>query len=181
MNRRDELHNEVKSSIAIALFQLMEHKSFSDITITEIILRAGVARASYYRNYKSKEDIIMYFLDESVKSFTSAPLANLSREGAIRVHAVRLLKHTALYKRELRSLFKAGLSGMFLDSLNRVFEEFSPNKFTGEKLKWIRYSHAGTLFNIIYMWIGSDMKESPEDIADSFMFFADKMREINYM
>ena len=46
MNKREELNKIVKDSIAQSIFQLMKRKRFSDITITEIVKKAGVARAS---------------------------------------------------------------------------------------------------------------------------------------
>ena len=51
MNKREELNKIVKDSIAQSIFQLMKRKRFSDITITEIVKKAGVARASFYRNF----------------------------------------------------------------------------------------------------------------------------------
>ena len=36
----------VKESIETALIELMEKKSFADITITEIVTKAGVSRVS---------------------------------------------------------------------------------------------------------------------------------------
>ena len=40
----------VKQCIVDGLFDLMENKKFEDITITEIIKRAGVSRMGFYRN-----------------------------------------------------------------------------------------------------------------------------------
>ena len=59
----------VRESIFTALMILMERKSFSEITITEIVNKAGVSRMSYYRNYNSKEDIINIYLDEMFEEY----------------------------------------------------------------------------------------------------------------
>ena len=50
MDKRKEANQRVKKSITDALFSLMQEKKLSDIRITELIERAGVARASFYRN-----------------------------------------------------------------------------------------------------------------------------------
>ena len=55
MDKRKELNKIVKDSIAESIFQLMKVKRFSDITVSEIITKSGVARASFYRNFKYKE------------------------------------------------------------------------------------------------------------------------------
>lgn len=54
MDKRKEANIRVKSSIVDALFMLMKRKPISEITVTEIIKKAGVARVSFYRNYTSK-------------------------------------------------------------------------------------------------------------------------------
>lgn len=47
-----------KECIKQALLLLMEEQKYEDITITEIIKRSGVSRASFYRTYPSKEVIL---------------------------------------------------------------------------------------------------------------------------
>ena len=47
-----------KECIKTALLSLMAGKIFEQITVTEIIERAGVSRGGFYRNYKTKEDVL---------------------------------------------------------------------------------------------------------------------------
>ena len=49
MDKRLELNLEVKNSIAKALFILLNKKTIYEITILELVQKAGVARASFYR------------------------------------------------------------------------------------------------------------------------------------
>ena len=58
MDKRKEANLRVKKNITEALFALMDKKDFSKITVTDIIEEAKVARASFYRNYESKEDLL---------------------------------------------------------------------------------------------------------------------------
>lgn len=58
MNKRQEANMRVKTHITAALLKLLNEKSISDITISEIISEAGGARASFYRNFASKESVI---------------------------------------------------------------------------------------------------------------------------
>lgn len=57
MDKRSELNKEIKGAMAKALFLLLEEKEFDSITISEIVIKAGVARASYYRNFKRKKTL----------------------------------------------------------------------------------------------------------------------------
>ena len=47
MDKRKAENLRVKQSITNALFALMREKSLSDVQITELVGRAGVARASF--------------------------------------------------------------------------------------------------------------------------------------
>ena len=44
-------------------------KEYNDITITDITKRAGVSSMSYYRNYKSKDDILLDYMYRILKEY----------------------------------------------------------------------------------------------------------------
>ena len=51
----------VTTDITDALFELLKSKELSQITITELIRKAGVCRASFYRNFYLTEDVIRQY------------------------------------------------------------------------------------------------------------------------
>ena len=53
-----------KDCIRTALLSLMATEMFEQITVTAIIKRAGVSRGGFYRNYKSKEDVLEEICEE---------------------------------------------------------------------------------------------------------------------
>ena len=54
----------VRECITSALFSLMEKYPFEEITVTDIINKAGVSRMGFYRNYSSKENVVESFVLE---------------------------------------------------------------------------------------------------------------------
>ena len=52
-----------KEYIADALIDLMRKKDFSSITNKEITDRAGLSHITIYRNFKNKEEIVKYYLN----------------------------------------------------------------------------------------------------------------------
>ena len=54
----------VKQEIKDSVIQLMAEKLYMNITVTDIVTRAGVARASIYRNFNSINDVIDAISDE---------------------------------------------------------------------------------------------------------------------
>ena len=57
-------NHTVKREIAKAFMELMTKKTYLDITVTDIVSTAGVARASFYRNFGSIGDVIDLIVDE---------------------------------------------------------------------------------------------------------------------
>lgn len=55
----NEANRITRESICTALLELMKTKDFKEISVSELVRRAGVSRQSFYRNYKSKEDIVI--------------------------------------------------------------------------------------------------------------------------
>ena len=47
-----------------AIFELMEEKSYNKITIDDIIARAGVSRATWFRKFNTKEEAICFIMNK---------------------------------------------------------------------------------------------------------------------
>lgn len=68
----EELKRLTRESIQNALIILMGKKEYSEISVTEIVKKAGVSRTAYYRNYSSKDDVLEHFLNEVISVIYNA-------------------------------------------------------------------------------------------------------------
>ena len=66
MDKRKERNRIVRTAITDAVFELMKQKQLDDITVTEIIQKAQVARISFYRNYESKEAVLAGLVEDAL-------------------------------------------------------------------------------------------------------------------
>ena len=65
-----ELQSELsKKYISEALIFLMKKKDYASITNKEITDKAGLSHITIYRNFKNKDEIIKYYLDEITNEF----------------------------------------------------------------------------------------------------------------
>ncbi len=64
----------VKDELSAAFLDLLKQKPFLSITVTELVKKAGVARASFYRNFNTTGDVMDYFLDKTISSFLTIAL-----------------------------------------------------------------------------------------------------------
>lgn len=62
-------HEIVTDCIYTALLELMDKMPYSEIKITNIVNKAGVSRMAYYRNFKTKDDILLQKLGGTLSHF----------------------------------------------------------------------------------------------------------------
>ena len=55
-----------------ALYRLLEVKKYEDIKISEIIKKAGISRATFYRNFSTKDDIVKIKVRAFFKDFINS-------------------------------------------------------------------------------------------------------------
>ena len=120
-DKRKEANMEVKRKITDAFFALAHQKSIGEITVTEIVEKAGVARASYYRNYESKEDIAVTLIEDVLEDFRSGADYDLSQTGSYS-HILRCFDYFKQYRRYVLDLCRSGFSSVLRDELNQFHE-----------------------------------------------------------
>lgn len=72
MSRGSQENERVRKEITEALFSLLLRKEFSEITVTDIVTEANVARVSYYRNFETKEAIIEEYVDSVYRDLAAS-------------------------------------------------------------------------------------------------------------
>lgn len=167
MDKRYEINLEVKQAIANALFLLLETKKLEDITITELIVKAGVARASFYRNFKNKLNVIQFFLQEMLIKYKEKYEADLKHIARYE-NVLRIFNYILQFQKQLKVLFSAHLGQMMLDAMNEYI--INSTNLNGEKqlYKYPFYSYAGALYNVLYYWITTGCKESPVEMTEAY-------------
>ncbi len=150
-----------------ALLKLMEIKPYADITITDICSKAGVSRMTYYRNYNSKEEIVVdYFEMVGLKYIDQVLNLNLTSLQQFAVQAFRYYRENNQF---IMLLNEASLTNLILDSFNKNFSNIATNIFE-ENLnlphrRYGVYFFAGALYNIFTQWAKSGMEETDEEMA----------------
>ena len=70
--------NYIKEQLALTLLGLIKTKEFHDISISELVNKAGVGRASFYRKYTCKEDVLSQYIIEKLEQWKNDFDANPS-------------------------------------------------------------------------------------------------------
>lgn len=157
--------SRVQEYITGAMFELLEKKDYTHITVQDLVDRAGVCRASFYRNYFTMDEVIDRFLDGV---FTEA----YPREAMSPANVEECIRHffkTALkYRRQLRVLLRRGL----LDRVSVAFYRQTLEQIRHLQVlnnKYQPYFFSGVSAAMLCAWVENDFAESPEEMARIFM------------
>lgn len=174
MDKRKEANLRVKQSITKTLFALMKEKSLADIHITELVNGAGVARASFYRNYRSKEDVLVTLIRDVLHEFSTEIVLE---QGSFYTYYNVLLsfRYFQTYRSYILDLYRSGLTTVLLEELNRFHETMEGSMPSSSIEKYQLYLYIGALFNTAIIWLMEDEKTSPEEMAHFFLDAASKM------
>ena len=129
-----------KHYIVTALFKLMHAYEYEKIKVTDIAQKAGVGRATFYRYFKNKEDVITYYFEH---------------------HVLGVFKAN---KEPFRLLKRAHLSDLYLNFLNKNFSEMFAEEHP-DKNPYLPYLYAGMLYNVSMRWLENDCAEDIPALA----------------
>lgn len=157
MNKKQELNMIIKESITTALLQMMQTTKIDDVSIVDLIKKAGVARNSFYRNFTDKKDIIrqrlVTLIEEWGKDYKSRNDPSFFSES--------LIRHYYKYKDFYLLLYKRGLSDMIYETI-RYASKLDESKNNIER--YTKSMIAGMIFGWLDEWMRQGMPESPEEI-----------------
>ena len=154
-----------KQRIAIALIKLMQNDIFNEITITQICQEAEIGRASFYRNFESKEDVIRYVvsykLDEILKDVDNLREVMIDGEKFYEVFHkeeafLTLIMSNELFLVFLRCFYRYVLNRYELDVMD------AENKYYDYVMGMITYQIVG----MIDIWVSRKCKDNAENFKE---------------
>lgn len=151
--------------IVTALFRLMNNYRYEKISVKDIAEKAGVGRATFYRHFKSKEDVIIfYFMHNTRKFIFRQRIYPRCKEDyiAITSDVLTMFKENM---EQLRLIRKARLEYIYLDYLNTTFIATFENDYPAEE-KYSPYIYAGMLFNVTMAWLDNDCRDTIADLSE---------------
>jgi AcrR family transcriptional regulator len=157
-----------------ALVGLMHEKSFEEITVQEVLDRAGVGRSTFYVHYRDKDDLFLSDVEDFLESFSSV----LKRQSASakRLAPVReLFAHVCEAREFFAALVRSGKMndvqalgrGVFARSIEERLQaacvDIAPVRRSAQA-----FALAGSLLSLLDWWIDRGMKEQPEEMDELF-------------
>lgn len=170
----DKRSRRTKKWLLDTLLDLLQEKEYSDISITELTEKADIARRTFYRNYRSMDDILLANMDDVLDNFFIEIQHDIETETdpywEFEVNQLinMLQQNAALFK----ALQKAGL-------IREVLDKFAENSIMihkkahnlrelDAKHQNLVFYHAGGVYMVLYKWLENDMKTPTNVLTDLF-------------
>ena len=166
-NKRTLANERTKRRIIRSLLRLMNEKHFSDITVSDIVARAGVARASYYRNFESKEDVIATAGAIIIDDFRQKTIGE-NRSVLEYDSILRMFRYFRAYRSTLLTLHKAGFTALYMRMFGEFIEDAAGDMPYDNILRYCLPFYSGAVFTVFVTWLEEGMRETPEEMASLF-------------
>lgn len=158
----------VKDRIEIAFLELLGKKPYSDISVTDIIREAEVARVSYYRNYSSINDIANSIMDKMAEEFQKNlyPLLNSADEDKLRSY---LLDCIGQYRKHYTLAFPRNQFNrrIFFNSLHGKLHDLEISSHLSSPAdKYRTVVKLSVIENVIEKWAIDGFEETPVELAE---------------
>ncbi len=146
----------------------MNEYEYEKISVTDIAEKAGVGRATFYRYFKRKEDVVIFYLEHNTKEFI------FSRRFYPRCKDDYIQTARAVFTKfkenmtQMKLIRKSHLEYLYLDYLNKNFAATFENDHSDNNM-YTPYIYSGMLFNVSMAWLDNDCSESIETLAQTFI------------
>lgn len=154
-----------KECIYSALLQLMEQMPYSEITVTDIAKRAGVSRMTYYRNYSSKDDILLQCVDEMLCALEKNIAPSCIQWEEIWSSFFRSFRQSRLIAAVIKAGLKDDLFQCFSTHIHRTFQDkFLWDMTDYHNVLLVDYQ-IGALFGLLRSLLKNEYNVSDEQVA----------------
>lgn len=155
-----EKNSYVRRQILHTLLEMMRKQEFQDIVISRLTARAGVGRASFYRNFTGKEDVLRQEADRLAREWQQQ--YDRQAHAAPSEVLVSLLDFYKAHSAFYLALYRAGLSEIVLGTL---LEQAAVSPDLPNAVAYLRASVAYMIFGWVVEWMKRGMPESGTELA----------------
>ena len=161
----------------IALMDLMTGKLYMDISETDIVTRAGVARASFYRNFNSIDAVINCISDEILEELIEdlSPILLHHDERRCRKFLFNHFYRIESRHEQIKKIRFENMSIIFNKNEDKIQKNEALVKSDTINDKYIAVGIIGLRNSITKKWVDTGMKETPEEMINFLMSFLTKI------
>lgn len=174
---RERKADVVKKAFSDALEELMLKKDLVDITINEIIERAGMSRTTFYRYFQDKFELSRWRLENMLGDIDRETIDSDILAMNLKMLVSEIGEHKPYYKKLSSYVGQNSLEDFFYSVLYEWAEHFCAKKgrTLGKKDYYIVQYHASGIIGVMKRWLNENNPIVMEDISDIIVKMGDQM------
>lgn len=158
-----------KESIVKSLFALLKKDNYHEITISEIAAGAQIDRRTFYRHFKTKEDVIAYYMKATAHEYEVLLMEHQTFDNL--AIAESFFGACSKNSEELLLLINQNLSHLLLAEMEKVFMRYQAKFASAEELnhpnrEYMLAYHIGGFWNLMVKWLLGGKKQSVREMAE---------------
>jgi AcrR family transcriptional regulator len=174
--RTDRRIERTRDRLGDALIALMQERAFEEVTVQDVLERAGVARSTFYKHYRDKNDLLLSDAGEFFEDMATFVIRS-GEESDRLVAAKEFFAHLRDAKNLYGAIVRAGrandLMDLARDHFARGIEERlksleKTREVPPDALRLQSNALAGALTALVSWWLSTNMRATPEDLDRQF-------------
>lgn len=179
MDRRQQ---KTRTAIFSAFTSLLAEKSYSKITVQEIIDAANVGRTTFYAHFETKDDLLKELCEELFGHIIGSAMDCTHTHGLYSDGSApesvfcHLLQHLQENDKNIIALLSCENSEMFLRFFKDSLNELVRSQFINQNRKantdipedFLINHISGSFVEMVLWWIKGHRKQTPEDLDRYF-------------
>lgn len=169
-----------RQKIISSLLDLLEEKSFDDISIASICQHAQFSRTTFYAHFSDKNAIIQSFQTDLAREIFEA----LQEPSADIYHFLEQVVHVWDQHDPMLKLLFSKNDHLAIDQKtqealeqrfkHRILPLLSSEQESPENLDYLATFYAGASLAVLKKWLTDEVKLSPEQLLEKFLLFLPK-------
>ena len=159
----DEKENLTRGYIFDAFKYLLKTKSYDEISVCDITEKAGVSRMSFYRNFKSKDDLLYQGIDVIFNNLRKD--FQKSENKSIYTISKLIFETFKNYKEELFSIANNKITQHIIEAVPEKLKENTATDYMNKTSKYVPVFYYGALTTVLFNWLKSGAEETPDEMA----------------
>jgi AcrR family transcriptional regulator len=170
----DRRVRRTRDKLGDALVALMQERKFEDITVQDVLDRAGVGRSTFYVHYRDKEDLFLSDVEEFLEMISNGIKRHDPNSKRL-LPVQEFFTHLQDVREFYLALVKSGKAkevetlgrGIFARSIEERLR-VAGAKMDDAQRSAQAYALSGSFFSLLEWWIDKGMKEDPRKMDEMF-------------
>lgn len=176
-NQEDRRVRRTRKLIREAFLSLLEQNDYDQITVTDIIKKADYNRATFYRHYSDKEELVNEIIETQIELLIESILQPLKNKNTIPIASlepkdIKLFEHVMeeieFYKLWCKLKEIPNFTNKFIDAIKYIHYSNIKLIAPAENIDKNLYTqfYVNGIAGILFSWIENDFKEPPSFMAE---------------